>query len=273
MLLNANYTFRGYIQIRALLFAYLTQDRTFAPPPIATATQPPGATFYVPIPPGRGLFGFMDQLWGGMRVTPVENGQLVVSSLMGEQYRLLPAGDGAYRTDFECGTSTRFITRADGTPLMIQGWHVTQAGSEWWTLTRNVAFRIAVSMLVLAPLWALLELTFVFLFGRRILPRSLIAWPALAGICCFIMPRLLEAAFFAGVIGDVHPLTVGLCAVTITLAFASLATLVSAVRWLRRPDRPHLVAMIAPLAFGVAFTGFSLFLALNGVIGIRTWSW
>jgi hypothetical protein len=255
------------------LFAYLTQGRTFEPPPVALAAQPPSASFFVPIPPGRGLFGFMDQIWGGIRVTPIDNGELDVSNMMGEQVRLLPTADGAYRTDFESGSSTRFTTRADGTPLMIQGWHVTQAGSEWQTRMRNAAFRLAVSMLVLAPLWALLELTLAFLFGRRILPRSLLLWPSLAGICCFAMPRFLEAAFFAGVIGTVHPLTVGLCASTLLLAFASGATLVSSIRWLRRPDRPPLVAMIVPIAFGLAFSAFSLFLALNGVIGLRTWSW
>jgi hypothetical protein len=31
--------------------------------------------------------------------------------------------------------------------------------------------------------------------------------------------------------------------------------------------------MIVPIAFGLAFSAFSLFLALNGVIGLRTWSW
>ena len=87
------------------------------------------------------------------------------------------------------------------------------------------------------------------------------------------MPRLLDKAFFDGVIGIVHPLTIGLCAATIVFAISSVATLVSSLRWLTRPDRPGLVAMVIPLACGIAFTALAVWLDLNGFIGIRTWAW
>ena len=119
----------------------------------------------------------------------------------------------------------------------------------------------------------LLTLLIGLMWRRRYLPRSLILWPAAAGICCHAMWPLLERAFYAGVIGTVHPLTIGVCVVTIGMAVGSAATLFSSVRWLMRDDRPPLFALIVPLAFGMAMSGFSLWLGLHGLIGLRTWAW
>lgn len=74
-------------------------------------------------------------------------------------------------------------------------------------------------------------------------------------------------------IGIVHPLTVALCATTLVLAFASTASLVTAVRWSIRPDRPPLLGRVFPTACGIAFFALSVWLAANGVIGLRTWAW
>jgi CubicO group peptidase (beta-lactamase class C family) len=273
MTLNSSYTFRGYFEIRALLFAYLTRGQTFAPPAVGTASEPPGASYYVLPSPGRGLFGFIDRIFDGWHVTPLENGELMLSDLRGMGERLVPTADGGYRFPGNCGSSVRFTTNADGRPVMMLGWQYTEAGSATVGYARLAAFQLAIALLTLAPLWALTELLLSAMFRRRILPYSLLFWPTLAGICCIVMPRLLGEAFFAGVIGERHPLTIGLCLTTIVLAIASFATLASAVRWLRRKDRPHFVAMLLPIAYGLAFSSFSLWLALNGVIGIRTWAW
>ncbi|HUS31244.1 MAG TPA: serine hydrolase domain-containing protein, partial [Kofleriaceae bacterium] len=273
MLLNSSYVFRGYFEIRALLFSYLTQGRTF-PPPAATANaaEPPGAPYFA-LGTKNGLFGFMDTLWIGFHVSAMPDGTLVVRSLQGDTGLLVPAADGGYLHPGAAGSSVRFTTNADGTPIMLLGWQYTEARPMWLGVGRYAALRTTTALLVLAPLWALTELLLAFIFRRRILPASLLIWPSIAGASSFAISHLLGAAFFAGVIGVVHPLTVGLCAATIVLAVASAATLVCAVRWLRRPDRPPLIAMILPLLFGLAFSGFSLWLAIHGVIGIRTWSW
>jgi CubicO group peptidase (beta-lactamase class C family) len=275
MTLNSSYTFRGYFEIRALIFAYLTRGQTFTPPAVGFAPERPGASYFVLAKPGRGLFGFVDQLFSGWRVTPFPNGELEISDLLGNQQheRLVPAADGGYRYAGSCGSSVRFTTNADGKPVMMLGWQYTEAGSAVVSYGCLAAFRITMALLTLAPLWALTELLLIAIFRRRILPVSLMAWPALAGICCYAIPQFLDRAFFAGVIGTKHPLTVGLCLTTIMLALASFATLFSAVRWLRRPDRPHLVAMILPTAFGLSFSVLSIWFAVNGFIGIRTWAW
>jgi hypothetical protein len=279
MLLNASYSFRGYFEIHSLIFSYLTQGQTFAPPERpAVATEPPRARFFVPGKPGRGLFGFIDQLFNGWRVTPVENGELVLSPLQPQRQgdpavHLIPTLDGAYRFDGTSGSSIRFTTNAEGRPIMMFGWSYTEAGSERLARARLSAFKLTMMMLTLAPLWAGLELLLVVFLRRRLLPPSLVLWPAIAGLCAMAHWRLLLHAFFAGVIGKVHPLTIAVCANTLLLAFASVATLYCSVRWLRRADRPHLVAMIVPLGCGIAFSAFALWLGVNGVIGLRTWSW
>ena len=83
----------------------------------------------------------------------------------------------------------------------------------------------------------------------------------------------MTQAFFDGVIGTANPVTIGLCAATILYALASVATLVSSIRWLTRDDRPRLLAMVIPMTCGIAFTAFALFLGVNGIIGLRTWAW
>jgi len=275
LLLNANYAFRGYFEIRELMFAYMTRGRTFAPPPAraTTTTERPGADFFMYEAPPMSAFGFIDRIRSGWKVSPIDDDALQVTELAGPSFRLVPTADGGYRLPRNCGSSVRFTTSADGTPIMLLGFTYTEAGSEVVAFFRLAALSITMVMLMLAPFWALFELLLGRFVRRRVLPLSLVAWPALAGLCCRAMPRLLDKAFFDGVIGIVHPLTIGLCVATIVFAVSSVATLVSSLRWLTRPDRPGLVAMLFPLACGLAFTAFAVWLDVNGLIGLRTWAW
>lgn len=273
LLLNSNYTFRGYFEIRSLMFAYMTQGRTFPRPPPAAATSPPGARFFVHQAPQNAIFGFIDRLWSGWTVAPIGDDRLQVTHISGDTWRLIPTVDGGYRLPNHSGSSVRFTTLPDGTPIMLHGFGYAEAGSEWAAYFRLAAFKLAMAMLMLAPLWAAFELSLRALLRRRMLPRSLVLWPALAGLSCRAMGRLLDKAFFTGVIGEVHPITVGLCTATIVFAFASAATLFSSLRWLTRADRPRLLAMVIPLACGLAFSSLALWFGVNGLIGIRTWAW
>lgn len=273
LLLNATYTFRGYFAIRSLLFAYMTRGQAFPLPPPAKATAPPGAKFFLQQAPQNSAFGFMDSIWGGWTVAPLDDDVLRVTQVSGETWKLLPAADGGYRYPKSCGSSVRFTTNADGTPVMLNGFTYAEAGSEWAAYLRLAAFKLALALLWFAPLWAAFELVLGAFVLRRTLPRSLVLWPALAGLACRAIPLLIDKAFFDGVIGIVHPVTIALCATTIVFAIASAATLFSSMRWLRRPDRPRLLALVIPLTCGVAFTLFVLWLGSNGLIGIRTWAW
>ncbi|MEO8550735.1 MAG: serine hydrolase domain-containing protein [Kofleriaceae bacterium] len=273
LLLNSNYTFRGYFQIRALLFAYLTQGKRFPPPPEPReAVERPGADYFSLENPRNEVFGFLDQLRMGWHVADLGD-HLHVTAVEGWRFELVPAADGGYRSRQDCGSTVQFTTKADGTPLVLMGFLYGEAATGWIAQLRYMAFGLTLALLELAPLAAAAALVLGALQRRRALPSSLVVWPALAGLSAFAMSDLIGRAFFTGVIGQVHPVTVALCGLTIGFAIASVATLVSTVRWMLRPDRPSVLALIMPMLCGLAFTGLTVWLAAHGWLGLRTWAW
>jgi hypothetical protein len=161
------------------------------------------------------------------------------------------------------------MTLPDGTRVMLGSFRYGEAASGWIADVRYAALALAMILLRAAPLWAIV----VLVRRRRALPFALVLWPAVAGLYCRAVPRLLDAAFFSGVIGKVHPLTVGLYAVTIMFAFASGAALVTTVRTCLRADRPSRLALVMPMIFGLAFSALAVWLGANGWIGLRTWAY
>ena len=97
--------------------------------------------------------------------------------------------------------------------------------------------------------------------------------PAITSLAFFALPHLLEAAFDAGVIGVVHPLTVAAFLLTIVLPVSAVISLAAALRWMTHPDRPRALALAMPTLFGVSFFGFAIWLGANGWIGLRTWAY
>ena len=271
MLLNANYTFRGYFDVRSLLYSYLTQGKATLSPP-APESDRPGASYFALANPRNELFGFIDRALIGWQITEVSGG-LRVNELRGASYRLLPTPDGGYRAWWECGSSVRFTTNADGTPIMIMGFAYAEAEALWPAQVCYFALSLTVVLLSLSPLWAAGVLAYSALTRRHIVPPSLVLWPAIAGLSCVATPRVLSMAFHAGVIGVVHPLTIAVFALTIVFALSSTASLVQAMRWSLRPDRPRLRWRLLATTCGVAFFGLALWLGANGWIGMRTWAW
>ena len=269
MLVNANYTFRGYSEIRELVFAYLTKGRTFTAPR-AAAPDRPAASFFAYENPQNATFGFIDQALMGWQVSESDDG-VHVDDLSGESYDLIPTADGGYRRSDECGSSVRFTLERDGTPLMLTSFAYGEAASGWFARLRRFALMFTMRLLALAPLWAATMLGLGAIQRRRMLAHSLVVWPAIAGLCCFAVPRLLGSSFERAVIGTVHPLTIAICAVTILFAIASVATLVSALRWWVRPDRPRWWHLVIPTLCGLAFTGLAVW--AHALIGLRTWAW
>lgn len=269
MLLNSSYVFQGYFQIRDLLFAYLTHGRTFAPP-LAADPDRPGASHFALANPRSEVFGFVDQAFGGWDVAESSDG-VHVNDLMGESYALVPTADGGYRKPSQSGSSVRFLTRADGTPLMVMSFMYGEAAPGRLAHLRRFLLMFAFKLLAFAPMWAGIMLGLGAIQRRRILAPALVVWPAIAGLCCFALPKLLVHAFDTGVIGVVHPLTVGVCVLSIVFAIASVATLVVSLRWLGRPDRPRLLHLVLPTLCGIAFTGVAVW--AHALIGFRTWAW
>lgn len=271
MLLNSNYSFRGYFEMRSLLFAYLTRGRTFAHSE-STHGERPGAEYFEHASPRNALFAFVDRVRGGWHVADAGNA-LRVTHLTGWTYDLVPTADGAYRRPRESGSSVRFTTNADGTPVMVTGFEYGEAAGWWTAWYRYTALTVTMILLHVVPLWAVVMLGLAAIQRRRLLPLSLVLWPAIAGLACFAMPRVLERSFFHGVIGIVHPLTIAVCALTVLFAIASTASLVAVIHWSRRPDRPRLALRLFPTACALAFFSLSLWLAANGWVGLRTWAW
>jgi hypothetical protein len=186
---------------------------------------------------------------------------------------LVPTADGGYRFPWECGSSVRFTTNLGGEPVMITSFLYAEAASGTWARLRYVALGIGMLLLKYAPMWAAAVLLLGFMQRRRVMPLSLVIWPAVAGLSCYAVPHLLDLSFNHAVIGILHPLTVAIAAVTILFAVASAASLIASIRWALRPDRPRLRWRLFPAACALAFSGLSLWLAANGLIGIRTWAW
>lgn len=281
MLVNSNYTFRGYYRVRALLYAYLTRDLRAAVEGTRVAASParrvdtPSAEFYALASSRYDVFGFIEQATIGWRIAEREDseeGGLDARALAGETFRLEPTADGAYRFPEDSGSSVQFFTD-DGTPVMILGFSYAEGVAYWFAQLRYWALSFAVLLLTIAPLWSAAHLAWRVLRGRHALPRSLVLPPAIAGLSFFAAPHLMFGAFEAGVIGRVHPLTVGLCVSTIVFALSSTMTLAAAVRWSLHPERPRARSLVLPLVFGVAFFALTVWGGVHGLIGFRTWSY
>lgn len=281
-LLNSNYTFRGYADIRALLYAYVTRGHPVAARPAVAAAERPKASFYALGAPRSALFAFLDRIRVGWQVEDLGDHVHLADLENGWHAELHPTPDGGYRFHGDSGSSVRFTTNAEGTPIILMHFQYGEAADGTFTYLKRAALSLTMSMLELALPYAISLVLLGLMFGRRFVPMSVLLWSSAASLSCAAMPHLLEGAFMVGVIGEVHPLTVMLCGATILFAIASLATLVTSVRALRRTTdrafsaehgRPSIVAMIFPLACGIAFTGFALLLGANGLIGLRTWAW
>jgi hypothetical protein len=272
LLLNSNYTFRGYFQIRALLFAYLTKGRVFPPPPEPRGgVERPGADYYSYEAPHNEAFGFLEQIRTGWHAADLGD-HVHLTAVQGWRVELVPAADGGYRTRWDCGSTVQFTTNREGTPILLASFLYGEAATGWVAQLRYIAFGLTLALLKFAPLWAGIVLALGALQRRRVVPSSLVLWPAVTGLSCFAMSMLMGRAFFTGVIGIVHPVTVAICALTIVFAIASVATLVTTVRWCFRPDRPSALALLMPMLCGLAFTGLTLWLTAHGWLGFRTWA-
>jgi CubicO group peptidase (beta-lactamase class C family) len=272
LLLNSNYTFRGYFELRALMFAYLTKGRAFPPPPEPrVAVERPSADYFSYESPRNVVFGFLERLRIGWHVADLGD-HVHMTAMEGWREELVPASDGGYRNRRDCGSTVRFTTNREGTPIVITSFLYGEAATGWIAQLRYMALGLTLALLQFAPIWAVIVLGLGALRRRRFLPASLALWPAATGLCCLALATLLGRAFFSGVIGTVHPVTVGICVLTIAFAIASVATLVTTIRWCFRPDRPSVLALLMPMTFGLAFTALTVLLTAHGWLGFRTWA-
>jgi hypothetical protein len=272
IMLNETYSFWAAIEIRALVFAYLTQGRSL-PRPQRAAPERPDAAFFAFAGPRNELLGFIERALLGMRPIASGNG-LTMTPLFGPPTDVVPAGDGGYRLPGESGSSLRFTHARDGTPVMLLHGMYHEAAAYARARVRVLAVFVAFALLGFAPKWAAIVVLFAFVRRRRLVAVDLLAWPAIAGLSLTAaLPLLVNEAAQRGVLGTVHPLTIGIWATTLVFAASALAGVLAAVRWSMRSDRPSRLSRLVPTAAAVAALAFAVWLGAHGIIGLRTWAW
>jgi hypothetical protein len=218
------------------------------------------------------VFAFIDQKRLGWHATASGDG-VRIDMLDGDSFDLVATDDGGYRHRSECGSSVRFTTNRDGVPVLVTSFMYAEPDSWWLARARYVALGIAISLVGLIPILAALVILAEVVTRRRVLPLGLIAWPTIASLSCSAFFPLLRTAFHHAVVGSVHPLTIALCAITIVFPLGSFASLICAVRWSLRPDRPRILVRLFPSVCAIALAGLAAWFTANGLLGFRTWAW
>lgn len=279
MLLNATHSARAYLEIRALLFAYLARGAALPEAPRAApdAAAIAAATGYYGYEnPRIELFAFLERAALGVSVRGAGEG-IELELLSGGAIPMVPTGEDGYRHPLESGTSVRLATDPEGTRLVNAGFAYFEAGSLALARARLGGLQGALLLLQVAPLWGLgwaLRAGLRRARGRSSAPgeAALHLWPAAAAALFFAIPSLFMAVFEREAFAGPDPWSVGLCACTIAFAFASAAALASAVR----AASARLVswpARLVPSAAALASFGMTLYLLWHGIIGLRIWAW
>jgi len=272
ILLNATHSPLAFLEIRELVFSYLTRGKALREPPLG-ARSAPEAEFFAFASPRNELFAFIDRLLLGWRAVPTDNG-VRLDSLLGGSFELVPTADGGFRLPWESGSSVRFARNRDDRPVMIAQLAYAEAGSWWWLARiRLAAVELAVWLLLLAPIWTAGMLVLAALRRRRPIAIDLAVWPAVAGGCSIALPWLLFAAVERADLGAIGPWTIAICATTMVFAVAGAGGLIAVGRWSVRADRPSAWSRIVPTAMAIAAAGLAWWLCAHGIIGLRTWAW
>ncbi|MEO8699577.1 MAG: serine hydrolase domain-containing protein [Kofleriaceae bacterium] len=272
ILLNGFPTLPAWLEIRGLVFAYVSRGAALPQEPDLAAAAPPGAGFYGFASPRHQLFGFIERSLIGWRPVVTPTG-VDLDPLFGGPMHMVSTADGGYRFAGQSGTSMRFAKDRTGAQVMVAAFAYAEAGS--WAHARVRSGAVAIAFLVLQyyPAWAVLVLVFAAIRRRRAEALDLLLAPAVASLCLTVLPQLLFRASLGQHMGEVHPTTVGFFAVTIVFALAALVGAVAALRWWVRRDRPSSLARLIPNVAVVAAIGVTIWLGANGIIGLRTWAW
>lgn len=273
VLLDAN-SENAMIAIRRLVFAYLVRDRQLPPlPPVPDG--PPvvlDADAFAFANPRHELWGFVDRVMRGWHVEGTTEGMRIAAA-QGGTVELVRTADGGFRRRHESGTTVRLERDADGDPVLVSHGVYGEATSWWLVHVRRWMLAAAVVLLALAPLFTVGVLGAAALQRRAVPAIGLVVWPALASLACDLVFHCLSRAGARHVLAFVHPWTIAVCAATLAFAFAAGASMVAALRWSMRADRPSLRFRLLPSLAATAAFGLALWAGAHGIIGLRTWAW
>lgn len=269
MLFNGTYSFRAFVEVRSLVFAYLARGKTIVQPPMGVA-QPPGAEFFAYASPRHQLLAFVDRALIGWRVQ-VRGDGLHVETPTGFSADLVATADDGYRLPWESGTSVRFAHDRDGKPIMIVGMAYGEPAAWWLARLRALAILFALTLLQLSPLLLGARLGIAALQGRRVLAPGLTVWPAIAGLCLVALPWFVVEASNRLVLGERNALTIAICATTWLFAIVAGISLWAALRWTFSRERPSFGDRLVPTLCAIAAVGIAVW--ARGLIGLQTWSY
>jgi CubicO group peptidase (beta-lactamase class C family) len=260
--------------IRRLVFAYLVRDRELpALPPV-----PEGPPTVIDVDafafanPRHELFGFVDRVLRGWHLEGTTDG-LRMEGSSGGSVELVRTADGGFRRRHESGTTVRLERDADGEHVLVAHGVYGEATSWWLVRLRAIVLVVAIVLLALAPLFALGVLGAAAVRRRAVPALGLVVWPALASVAFDLIGHCLGQAGARHVLGVVHPWTIAVCVATVAFALASGASMVAALRWTMRADRPRLRLRLLPSLAATAAFGLALWVGAHGIIGLRTWAW
>jgi CubicO group peptidase (beta-lactamase class C family) len=279
VLLNASHSGTAQIDIRALVFAYLTRGRQLPTPPTAPRDDEAiaeAAGFYAHMNPRVELFGFIERALLGVDVRPSEQG-VELELVAGGRVDMVPTGDGGFRHPSEGGTSVRATRNAEGERILIVGGlgGYFETGSGTWARARLRTLQAALVLMPLAMVWGLGWMLIAGvgrLRGRSPVPeqRRLQVRPAVAALSFMAIPMLMFNVFERGAFGGANAWSIALCGATLLFPACSAAASVTVLRsralgsfWVRA----------VPSAAAFACFGMAVYLALNGFVGLRIWAW
>jgi CubicO group peptidase (beta-lactamase class C family) len=289
---------RAYVEIRALVFDYLTRDTKLpAPPEIAVPAHELArhAGYYELASPRNEVIGFLERALNDVEVRLVA-GELQMRLGSIQSIPLIPVAPDRFRIAGHGAAAVAFATREDGTRVMYLLDTAFEEGAASWGTLRRRALTLAYSFMRVGAFWNFLWLPgwlYVMARSRQRLPLPPGAAPALASLCFFAMLELVYIGLASGALGRVHAVSLG--CFTLGLAFPALSAwgLAQAVIELRRgstvsEEIDELASLAAfgvsifdrglrgriyDLAVALACMGMSLYLIYHGVIGLRTWAW
>jgi len=268
VLVNSTRSWPALVAIRHLLVEYLLGDTPVPPPPRAEVPEREllrWAGTYHSASPRMQLFAFLERTEPGIELF-VERGRLYARQVPATRDRLelIPLGGDRFRVPDTSAGSIRFGVDRDGRRVFVaDGYYVEEPRAR--TLVFAIAPRICVWILLTGLLLPL------GVFRRRVGPTPGIGWPLCASLSCVAIPWLFTAALDPFVLGEANRYTVGIFALTIVFAIASVASMVRALVWLVRHG--SITGKLHRLSFGLAACCTTAYLAAYGIIGIRLWSY
>ncbi|TCO36087.1 CubicO group peptidase (beta-lactamase class C family) [Dokdonella fugitiva] len=260
-------------RLERLAMEYLMQGET---PPVAAQDTPHGdlapyAGWYEMASPRNVIMAGIERMLGNNRID-IEGDEVVFRHpLFGEMARYRALAGGQLRLVDATAPSAIFTRDADGVTALVTR---TQFYSQRGFLAAGLpvyaffgAIFLLLSSVLFAPVW-LLRMAFGKLRGAP--GKSARVLPALAAIA-FLAATACAIAMPVDGVFEPNVYSVGICGFTLLFAALAIAALTQVVRTWRLPM--NVIARWHGLLVAVAACGLTIWLAVNHLLGLRTWLW